>query len=79
MATGHPSYKKLNSEITGERCQQKNALLKKLREVWDIEHPLYEIEQQLSGFRYDQDVKMNVSCSWISLKDTYLTSLFDHF
>jgi hypothetical protein len=59
-ATNHPSYKKLNSEITCERRRQREALLKKVREEWDVENPLREIEQQLSGLKFDQDVKTSL-------------------
>jgi Protein of unknown function (DUF3435) len=48
-ATSHPSYKKLNSEINGERRRQRDALLKKVREECDVENPLREIEQLFSG------------------------------
>jgi hypothetical protein len=56
----HPAYKKLNSEISSERSQQRNALLKKLRKEWDVENPLREVQQQLSGFKFDQDVKTSL-------------------
>jgi hypothetical protein len=53
-------YKRLNSEIAGERRQQREALLKKLREEWDVENPVREIELQLSGFKFDQNVKTSL-------------------
>jgi hypothetical protein len=56
----HPAYKKLNSEISSERSRQRDRLLKKLRKEWDVENPLREIEQQLSGFRFDQDVETSL-------------------
>jgi hypothetical protein len=56
----HPAYKKLNSEISSERSRQRDALLKKLRKEWDVENPLREIEQQLSGFKFDQDGKTSL-------------------
>lgn len=55
-----PEYKRLNSEIIGERRRQRDALLKKLREEWDVENPVREIELQLSGFKFDQDVKTSL-------------------
>lgn len=59
-APSDPAYKKLNSEITGERRRQREALLKKVREEWDVQNPLREIEQHLSGIKFDQDVKTSL-------------------
>jgi hypothetical protein len=55
-----PGYKKLNSEISCERRRQREALLKKVREEWDVENPVREIELQLSGFKFDQNVKTSL-------------------
>jgi hypothetical protein len=33
------------------------ALLKHLQDRWDLEHPVDEIERQLSGLKLSQDVK----------------------
>jgi hypothetical protein len=59
-ASSHPAYKKLNSGIVNERRRQRDELLKKLREEWDVENPLREIEQQLLGIKFDQDVKTSL-------------------
>jgi hypothetical protein len=60
VGSSDPEYKTLNSEIIGERRQQREALLKRLREEWDMENPVREIELQLSGFKFDQDVKTSL-------------------
>jgi hypothetical protein len=60
VAPSDPGYKKLNSEIINERRRQRDALLGKLREEWDVENPVREIELQLSGFKFDQDVKTSL-------------------
>jgi hypothetical protein len=55
--TRQPDYPALNREITSERLQQRRALLKKLQAQWDVEIPVREIELQLSGLKFDQNVK----------------------
>jgi hypothetical protein len=56
-ATKQPSYRTLNREIVSERLRQRTALLKQLQKTWDLEHPVNEVELQLSGLKFDQDVK----------------------
>jgi hypothetical protein len=36
------------------------ALLKHLQDRWDLEHPVNEIERQLSGLKLSQDMKTNL-------------------
>jgi hypothetical protein len=56
-ATKQPSYRILSREIVSERLQQRTALLKQLQKTWDLEHPVIEVELQLSGLKFDKDVK----------------------
>jgi hypothetical protein len=56
-ATKQPGYRILSREIVSERLRQRTALLKQLQKTWDLEHPVNEVELQLSGLKFDQDVK----------------------
>jgi hypothetical protein len=56
-ATKQPGYRILNREIISERLRQRTALLKQLQKTWDLEHLVNEVELQLSGLKFDQDVK----------------------
>jgi hypothetical protein len=56
-ATKQPGYRILSREIISERLRQRTALLKQLQKTWDLEHQVNEVELQLSGFKFDQEVK----------------------
>lgn len=55
--TTQPHYKALTSDIARERQRQRIALLKKLRDEWDLEKSVSDIELQLSGLKFDEDLK----------------------
>lgn len=59
-ATSQDDYGKLNRDITSERQRQRAALLKEIRDERDVENSVREIELQLSGFKFDQDVKASL-------------------
>jgi Protein of unknown function (DUF3435) len=56
-ATKQPGYRLLSREIVSERLRQRTVLLKELQKKWDLEHPVNEVELQLSGLKFNQDVK----------------------
>jgi hypothetical protein len=57
MATQQPGYRLLSLEIYNARKRQRVTLLKQVQDRWDLEHPVNEIELQLSGLKFNQDVK----------------------
>jgi hypothetical protein len=56
-ATQQPGYRILSREIFNARQRQRVALLKQVQDRWDLEHPVNEIELQLSGLKFNQEVK----------------------
>ncbi|ORX95381.1 hypothetical protein BCR34DRAFT_607969 [Clohesyomyces aquaticus] len=48
-ATNHLKYKKLNRTINQERQRQRHALLQDVKERWEYEQPVRDVEQQLAG------------------------------
>jgi hypothetical protein len=57
IVTKQRHYRILTRDIAGERQRQRTALLKKLRDEWDLERSVRDIELQLSGLKFDQNVK----------------------
>ena len=53
--TKHPEYRRLSSEIVNLRQRLRAALLKQLRDKWDTEHPVNDVELQLAGFKFCDD------------------------
>jgi hypothetical protein len=47
--TKHPKYKVLASKISQERQRQRHALLRDIKERWEFEQPVRDVEQQLAG------------------------------
>lgn len=62
-ATEQPGYRALSREIVNERQRQRCALLKQVQERWDQEHPVNEVELQLSGHKFSKDVKTTLELS----------------
>lgn len=62
-ATKQPIYQVLGREIFNERQQKRAALLKQVQGTWDLEHPIWEIELQLSGLKFIGDVKTTLDLS----------------
>ena len=58
--TQQPGYHILSREIFNARQRQRAALLKQVQGRWDPENPVNEVELQLSGLKFDQDVKTNL-------------------
>ncbi|KAF8855964.1 C2H2 finger domain protein [Acephala macrosclerotiorum] len=56
-ATRQPGYRIIGRAIFNTRQRLRTALLKYVQERWDLEHPVDEIERQLSGLKLSQDVK----------------------
>jgi Protein of unknown function (DUF3435) len=56
-ATQQPGYRIIGRAIFNTRQRLRAALLKHVQERWDLEHPVDEIERQLSGLKLSQDVK----------------------
>jgi len=56
-ATQQPEYRIIGQAIFNTRQRLRAALLKYVQERWDLEHPVDEIERQLSGLKLSQDVK----------------------
>ncbi|CAG8980240.1 hypothetical protein HYALB_00009822 [Hymenoscyphus albidus] len=56
-ATQQPGYQTLSREIFNSRQRQRVVLLKQVQVRWDLEHPVNEIELQLSGLKFNQEVQ----------------------
>ena len=56
-ATQQPGYRIIGQAIFNTRQRLRAALLKHVQARWDLEHPVDEIERQLSGLKLSQDVK----------------------
>lgn len=56
-ATRHPTYKALGSKINQERQRLRHALLQDVKERWEREQPVRDIEQQLAGEEIKDDPK----------------------
>jgi hypothetical protein len=56
-ATQQPGCRIIGGAIFNTRQRLRAALLKHLQDRWDPEHPVDEIERQLSGLKLSQDVK----------------------
>jgi hypothetical protein len=57
-ATKHPEYKALASKISQERQRQRHALLKDIKERWEFEQPVRDVEQQLDGLETKEDLEL---------------------
>ncbi|KAH7306158.1 C2H2 finger domain protein [Rhexocercosporidium sp. MPI-PUGE-AT-0058] len=55
-ATQQPGYRIIGRAIFNARQRLRAALLKHVQERWDLEHPVDEIERQLSGLKLSQDI-----------------------
>jgi hypothetical protein len=62
-ATKQPIYQLLNRAIFNERQRKRAALLKEVQCSWDIEHPIREIELQLSGTKFSEELKTTLDTS----------------
>lgn len=62
-ATPNPIYKDLNRTIINERQRQRHALLKEVQEKWHKKQPVIDIERQLSGLKFSDDVKVTLESS----------------
>jgi hypothetical protein len=54
---GSTEYQRLSREITNERQRQRNALLENIKKNWDNEQAVIDIERQLSGVIFSEDIK----------------------
>jgi uncharacterized protein DUF3435 len=60
-ATKQRAYRRLGCEIVSERLRQRTALLKQIQQRWDLEHPVNEVEMQLSGLKFSEEVKTTLT------------------
>jgi Protein of unknown function (DUF3435) len=54
-ATKQPGYQSLSRAIVNLRQRLRATLLKRLRDKWDTEHPVDEVELQLAGLKFYDD------------------------
>jgi hypothetical protein len=57
-ATKLPKYKALTSKISQERQRRRHALLKDIKERWEFEQPVRDVEQQLAGLEPKDDPEL---------------------
>ncbi|XP_014550159.1 hypothetical protein COCVIDRAFT_116292 [Bipolaris victoriae FI3] len=57
-ATKHPKYKALTSKINQERQRRRHALLKDVKERWEFEQPVRDVERQLAGLETDNHLEL---------------------
>jgi hypothetical protein len=57
-ATKHPKYKVLASKISQERQRRRHALLKDIKQRWEFEQPVRDVEQQLAGLETKDDPEL---------------------
>ncbi|KAF2685708.1 C2H2 finger domain protein [Lentithecium fluviatile CBS 122367] len=60
-ATKHPKYQELNRRINREKQRQRHALLQKVKEHWEYEQPVRDVEQQLTSTEIKDDHKVGYS------------------
>ncbi|OCK73812.1 C2H2 finger domain protein [Lepidopterella palustris CBS 459.81] len=56
-------YKQLRGEINKEKQRLRHALLIQIRRDWDREQAVKDIERQLSGVKYSQEIKKTLNLS----------------
>jgi hypothetical protein len=56
--TRHPKYKALTSKINQERQHQRRALLQDVKERWEFEQPVRDVERQLAGLEVTDDPEL---------------------
>jgi hypothetical protein len=54
-ATKHPKYKDLTRQINQEKQRQRNMLLQDVKERWEYEQPVRDVERQLAGYTVEGD------------------------
>ncbi|KAF2818073.1 hypothetical protein CC86DRAFT_337582 [Ophiobolus disseminans] len=57
-ATKHPKYKALTSKINREKQCRRHALLQEVKERWEFEQPVRDVEQQLAGREIKDDPEL---------------------
>ncbi|KAF2031734.1 hypothetical protein EK21DRAFT_99467 [Setomelanomma holmii] len=57
-ATKHPKYKALASKINQERQRRRDALLQAVKERWEFEQPVRDVEWQLAGGEIKDDLEL---------------------
>jgi hypothetical protein len=57
-ATKHPKYKSLTTRINQERQRRRYALLQDVKERWEFEQPVRDVERQLAGFEVQDDPEL---------------------
>lgn len=57
-ATKHPKYKALASKINKERQYRRHALLRDIKQRWEFEQPVRDVERQLAGLETKDDLEI---------------------
>ncbi|KAH8710290.1 hypothetical protein GQ44DRAFT_714462 [Phaeosphaeriaceae sp. PMI808] len=57
-ATKHPKYKALTSKINRERQRRRHALLQDVKERWEFEQPVRDVERQLAGIEIKDELEV---------------------
>jgi hypothetical protein len=57
-ATKHPKYQALTCKINRERQRRRHALLQDVKERWEFEQPVRDVERQLAGGENKNDVEV---------------------
>ena len=57
-ATKQPKYKALTTKINQERQRRRHALLKDVKERWEFEQPVRDVERQLAGLETNDDLEL---------------------
>ncbi|EMD66386.1 hypothetical protein COCSADRAFT_85560, partial [Bipolaris sorokiniana ND90Pr] len=57
-ATKQPTYKALTTKINQERQRRRHALLKDVKERWEFEQPVRDVERQLAGLETNDDLEL---------------------
>ncbi|KAJ6199964.1 C2H2 finger domain protein [Bipolaris maydis] len=56
--TKQPKYKALTTKINQERQRRRHALLKDVKEQWEFEQPVRDVERQLAGLETNDDLEL---------------------
>ncbi|KAF2844244.1 hypothetical protein T440DRAFT_436700 [Plenodomus tracheiphilus IPT5] len=57
-ATKHPKYKEVTSKINRERQRRRHTLLRDIKERWEFEQPVRDVERQLAGLENKDNLEL---------------------
>jgi hypothetical protein len=58
LDTKDPKYTALTSKINRERQRQRHALLQEIKDRWELEQPVRDVERQLAGEEFKADTEL---------------------